>query len=266
MAVRLIALGLELRGEHEPWPPSDFSGRGGRCGMNIGMPPETSGWAAIIGWRAMIALSPLRALVGPDKQGLEPGRRRGGRIEEGVCGASPKPLVAGVPAAVSGGGGSGARAFERGVRGITEYAVERVALGRGGAGISRAANQRLLTAWCQEMPPNSSFPPSPHRTDARRRDSAPSAASTPAPRRYARGRRRRPCRCPSRAKTCVSEPVGSMTETSASHARARQHEMLGADAVDGRAAVAARGAAFSGKVDAALRLEARRRRSSGSCP
>mgnify|MGYP003694221645 CR=1 FL=1 len=24
-------------------PPSDFSGRGGRCGMNIGMPPDTSG-------------------------------------------------------------------------------------------------------------------------------------------------------------------------------------------------------------------------------
>ena len=33
-------------------PPSDFSGRGGRCGVNSGRLPDTSGCAAIIGCSA----------------------------------------------------------------------------------------------------------------------------------------------------------------------------------------------------------------------
>ena len=36
-------------------PPSLFSGRGGRCGMNCGRLPDTSGWPAIIGCSASTA-------------------------------------------------------------------------------------------------------------------------------------------------------------------------------------------------------------------
>ncbi len=41
-------------------PPSDFSGRGGRCGVNAGRLPETSGCAAIIGCCCQHLPRPLR--------------------------------------------------------------------------------------------------------------------------------------------------------------------------------------------------------------
>ena len=35
-------------------PPSDFSGRSGRCGMNIGIAPDTIGWLAMVGSSAVL--------------------------------------------------------------------------------------------------------------------------------------------------------------------------------------------------------------------
>src|SRR5262245_35791016 len=53
----VIACGWSPRGSYSAMrskatPPSDFSGRGGRCGINVGMLPQTRGWLASIGCRA----------------------------------------------------------------------------------------------------------------------------------------------------------------------------------------------------------------------
>ena len=55
-----MAVGWSPRGSNceTSWkrmPPSDFSGRSGRCGMKIGMAPETIGWFAMVGSRAVLA-------------------------------------------------------------------------------------------------------------------------------------------------------------------------------------------------------------------
>ncbi len=57
MAVGWSPLGSYSDTSLKATPPSDFSGRSGRCGMNCGRLPETSGCVAIIGcsastWRA----------------------------------------------------------------------------------------------------------------------------------------------------------------------------------------------------------------------
>ena len=55
MAVGWSPLGSYSDTSVKATPPSDFSGRGGRCGMNCGRLPDTSGWAAIIGCSASTA-------------------------------------------------------------------------------------------------------------------------------------------------------------------------------------------------------------------
>ena len=84
-------------------PPSDFSGRGGRCGVNSGRLPETSGCAAIIGcwastWRARslrscgLASSALSdAVMSSMLRDGGPEARRAGRVERARRGSGRAP-------------------------------------------------------------------------------------------------------------------------------------------------------------------------------
>ena len=153
MAAGWSPLGVMSETIWKAMPPSLFSGRGGRCGVNAGMPPDTSGCAAIIGcWlstsrarserSAGLASSALRdAVMSAKLREGGPVLRRAGRVERlagggdgvansdaaagrnGACGASANPaaadrLVSGVPPARSAGGGGGLPDLPREARGF----------------------------------------------------------------------------------------------------------------------------------------------------
>ena len=97
MAVRLVALRLVLRDELERRCRLRSSrGARGRCGMNIGMLPETSGCAAIIGWRASSSLARVGALLGLGQQRVEilADRRSAAWAAAAPAGAAPAAACA----------------------------------------------------------------------------------------------------------------------------------------------------------------------------
>ena len=121
MAVGWSPLGSYSDTSLKAMPPSLLSGRGGRCGVNVGMPPDTSGWLAIIGCSASTCRARSERSCGRARMAFRlavmlsmlreggPTARSAGRVEgdvgrNGACGASAKPcaaerLVSGVPPA-----------------------------------------------------------------------------------------------------------------------------------------------------------------------
>ena len=129
MAVGWSPLGSYSDTSLKAMPPSLFSGRGGRCGVNGGCSPDTSGCVAIIGCSASTCARPLGALVRLGQDGVEGSRHaldtargraacagRGGwrARRAGTAPAAPRRspaaaerLVSGVPPARSTGGAGG---------------------------------------------------------------------------------------------------------------------------------------------------------------
>ena len=158
MAVGWSPLGSYSDTSLKATPPSDFSGRGGRCGMNCGRLPDTSGWPAIIGCSASTARARSERSCGLARMALSdavmlsmlreggPTWRSAGRVDglagrNGACGASAKPWdtawaaerrVSGVPPAPSTGGAGGLPDLPREGRG--RGVLSRAALGGRGMG------------------------------------------------------------------------------------------------------------------------------------
>ncbi len=102
MAVGWSPLGSYSDTSLKAMPPSDFSGRGGRCGMNAGRLPDTSGCAAIIGcsastWRARSERSCglARMRVERRRHALDAARRRADLAQGGEGGRPLSPSFAG---------------------------------------------------------------------------------------------------------------------------------------------------------------------------
>ena len=160
MAVGWSPLGSYSDTSLKATPPSDFSGRGGRCGMNSGRLPDTSGCAAIIGCSASTCLAFSERSCGLASSALRlavmlsmlreggPTWRSAGRVDgdagrNGACGASANPCaterrVSGVPPAPSTGGGAGLPDLPREGR------------GRGVLSLGARGMGRYMAPWPQE--------------------------------------------------------------------------------------------------------------------